>query len=187
MLAAVTQEEHARTFDITSNAVHDTRVAPRTIYALSRVQQQFGASQSTASAFASVVHRDVAPGDPLASLLVRNAFSVAGESNLRFRGGEYELNSYGGATLLQGDAAAVARVQRNNVHYAQRPDRTYAVYDPTRTSLPDTGEHVVCPHGRTPLDLERHDRGPVTGARDERRRATPRGGRDVAQRRRPVP
>jgi hypothetical protein len=136
MLAAVTQDETARSLDLSTSTIRETRVAPRTVYAVSRVQQQFGASQSTASAFASVVHRDIAAGDPLAALLVRNAFSTAAETNLRFRGGEYELTSYGGVTLLQGEAAAVARVQRNSVHYAQRPDRTYARYDPTRTSYP---------------------------------------------------
>ena len=141
MLAAVTQEETARSLDLATTTIRETPVAPRTLYAVSRVQQQFGASQSTASAFASVVHRDLAAGDPLAALLVRNAFSIAGETNLRFRAGEYELTSYGGVTVIQGEAAAVARVQRNNVHYQQRPDRTYALYDPTRTSYPGYWAH----------------------------------------------
>ena len=35
---------------------------------------------------------------------------------------------------MQGDGPAIARVQRNNVHYSQRPDRHYDLYDPTRTS-----------------------------------------------------
>ena len=134
MLAAVTQDETARSFDLSSNAIRETRVAPRTLYAVSRVQQQFGASQSTASAFASVMHRSVSEGEPLAALLSRNAFAVAGETNLRFREGEYELTTFGGLSLVQGDAPAIARLQRNNVHYAQRPDRTYDLYDPTLTS-----------------------------------------------------
>src|SRR6185436_6986759 len=37
--------------------------------------------------------------------------------------------------LMQGDASAIARVQRNSVHYAQRPDRDYDVFDPALTSL----------------------------------------------------
>ena len=134
MLAAVTQDETAHSFDLSSNTIRETRVAPRTLYAVSRVQQQFGASQSTASAFASVMHRDVSAGQPLAALLARNAFTVAGETNLRFREGEYELTTFGGASLVQGDAPAIARLQRNSVHYAQRPDRDYDLYDPTRTS-----------------------------------------------------
>jgi hypothetical protein len=136
LLAAVTQEETARTFDLTSSAIREARIAPRTLYAVSRVQQQFGASQSTTSAFVSLMHRDLASGDPLAALLVRSSLTAAGDAILRFRGGEYELTSLGGLTVMQGDAAAIARVQRNSVHYAQRPDREHARYDPTRTSYP---------------------------------------------------
>ena len=32
--------------------------------------------------------------------------------------------------------SAIARMQRSSAHYFQRPDKDYALYDPTRTSLP---------------------------------------------------
>ena len=147
MLAAVTQEESARTFSLSSNTVRRTRIAPRSFYAVSRVTQQFGAAQSTASAFATVVHRDLPEDDPLSGLLVRDAVSVAGDSTLRFRGGEYELTSFAGLTLMQGEPSAIARVQRNSVHYAQRPDRDYDVYDPTLTSY--GGYYVINTLART--------------------------------------
>ena len=135
LFSAVTDSETARTFNRNSPAVTTLRVAPRTEFALARVQQEFGRNRSTVSGMATFVHRNFTDGDPLAALLVRKAFAVAGDSTLRFKGGQYELTTYGGGTIIQGEAAAVARVQRSNVHYAQRPDRDYARYDPTRTAM----------------------------------------------------
>jgi hypothetical protein len=134
VLGAVTGEGTARTFTAASGAMGETRVAPRTLFAVSRVQQEFGAAQSIASAMTTVVHRDLPEGDPLAALLPRLAVVSAAESILRFRDGEYELTSYGGVSFLRGAADAIARVQRGSTHFAQRPDRDHAPYDPTRTS-----------------------------------------------------
>ncbi len=136
VLGAVTAQEDAHTFNLATASSSSVTVAPRTTYGVARVQQEFGVNKSTVSGMVTLVHRDLASGDPLASLLVRNAFTVAGDSTLRFKGGRYQLTSYGGASLVAGDAAAIARVQRSSAHYAQRPDRTYDPYDPTRTSLP---------------------------------------------------
>ena len=136
MLAAVTQEETARVFDLSSEATTRVRVAPRTTYGLARVQQEFGPNTSTVSGMATVVHRDFEPEDPLAALLARRAFGLAADSVLRFKGGLYELSSYAGMTYLQGEPEAIARVQRSSAHFAQRPDRDYARFDPTLRSLP---------------------------------------------------
>lgn len=135
MLAAVTQEETARVFDRTSEVTTPVRVAPRTTYGLARVQQEFGPDTSTVSGMATVVLRDLEPGDPLAARLARRAFGLAADSVLRFQGGLYELSSYAGMTYLQGEPEAIARVQRSSSHFAQRPDRDYARFDPTRRSL----------------------------------------------------
>ena len=136
MLAAMTNAESASRFNLRAAAVEELRVAPRTTYALARVQQEFGPSASTASVMTTFVHRDFEANDPLANLLARDAATVLGESLLRFKGGEYELSSYGGFTYVAGDAPAMARIQRSAVHYFQRPDRDYSRYDPTRTSMP---------------------------------------------------
>ena len=72
------------------------------------------------------VHRDLRPGDPLAALLTRNAFTINGDTLLRFRGGLYELSGQAGLTHIDGDPAAIARVQRSSAHYLQRPDQTYS-------------------------------------------------------------
>jgi hypothetical protein len=40
-----------------------------------------------------------------------------------------------GGSRVDGDPAAIARLQRSSAHYFQRPDQTHISYDPTRTSL----------------------------------------------------
>ncbi len=85
----------------------------------------------------------MAAGDPLAELLLRNSVMVEGDATLRFKDGHYELVPIASATVVDGEAAAVARLQRSNNHLAQRPDRTHAVYDPTLTSLSGFDNNVT--------------------------------------------
>jgi hypothetical protein len=131
----VTDDEDARVADADTLTIRRVGVAPRAFYTVGRVLQEFGALASTAGVYAGVVHRDLAAGDPLAALLARNAVALAGNTLLRFRGGEYEFRASGGLSHIDGEAPAIERVQRSSAHYAQRPDRTYAVLDPTRTAL----------------------------------------------------
>ena len=133
-LAAVTAAEDAKIFTRSSALTTAAPVAPRTSYGVVRVQQEYGRNKSTFSGMATVLHRDLeAPS--LAGLLPRNALVAAGDSIVRFKEGEYVLTSYAGMSHITGKPAALARVQRASAHYAQRPDRDYAVYDPTRTSM----------------------------------------------------
>ncbi len=134
-LSAVTAEESAEVASATTLERTRIDVAPRAYYALGRVLQEFGTQASTAGLFASVVHRDLGAGDPLAALQPENALALAGNSTLRFRGGQYELRVAGGGSVVSGSAKAIERVQRSSAHFAQRPDRTYSPLDPTRTSL----------------------------------------------------
>jgi hypothetical protein len=135
LLSAVTADESARLADRDDLTIRRVPVAPRAYYTVARVLQEFGANASTAGAFFNFVHRDLAPGDPLANLLTRNALGIAGNTTLRFKRGEYELRAQGGGSFIDGEAAAIERVQRSSAHYAQRPDRDYSVLDPTLTSL----------------------------------------------------
>ena len=134
-LSAVTAEESAEVATALVPGSTSVDVSPRAYYGVGRVLQEFGTLGSTAGVFASVVHRDVEDGTPLANLLPKNAAAFAGNTLLRFRGGEYELRVAGGSSLVSGSTAAIERVQRSSAHYAQRPDRTYSPLDPTLTSL----------------------------------------------------
>jgi hypothetical protein len=140
MLGAITDEEAARTFNAPSEFGR-TRVAPRSMYAVTRLQQQFGSAGSTTALMATAVHRDLAAGDPLASLLTRNAFTLSSDSVFRMRDGDYEVQLNAGVTHVDGDAAAIDRLQRASARYLQRPDADYTSYDPRRTSM--TGMKLI--------------------------------------------
>ena len=134
-LGAITQAEDAKVFTQTTALTTRSPVSPRTTYAVARAQQEFGRNRSTFSGMATMLHRDLETGGALAQMLPRNAFAVAGDSILRFKDGEYVLTSWAGMSHLDGEPEALARVQRASAHYGQRPDRDYAVYDPTRTTM----------------------------------------------------
>jgi len=135
-IAAATAEESAKVADPVLGEQDSVRVAPRAYYTVGRVLQEFGANASTAGLFGSLVHRDFQDQDPLADLYSRSAAAFAGNTLLRFKGGQYEFRGAAGGSVVSGTEAAMERVQRSSAHFAQRPDRDYAVLDPTRTSLP---------------------------------------------------
>jgi len=134
-LGAVTGTEQARTFDLATQTFDEVRVAPRTLYGVARVQQEFGASGSTASIMATGVQRDLAPGEPLAELVRRHALMVGGAVLFRLDGGAYEISIAGGVTRIDGDSEVILRAQRGNERYFQRPDATHVEVDPTRLSM----------------------------------------------------
>ena len=102
------------------------------MYGVARVGQEFGRGSSV-GLMTTVVHRDVAPDDPLAALLARNAVTFSGDAVMRF--GDYELQSYLGVTHVDGEPGALQRLQRSSARYFQRPDVDYVRFDPARTSL----------------------------------------------------
>jgi len=135
ILAAVTGAEHARTFSLSENEFNRVRVAPLTGWGVARVQQDISSSGSTAAAMLTAVRRDLEPGSELAGLLTRNAISANTDALLRLGGGAYEVVASVGGAHVQGDEAAILRVQRASPRYFQRPDVTYVQVDPTRTSM----------------------------------------------------
>ena len=134
-LGAVTDEEFARTADKNVGEIQLTRVSPRSMFAIGRVEQEFGPSVSTASLMVTAVHRDVTKGDSLSELFARDALTANGDALLRFKEGEYELGFQGGMSYLRGEPGAIQRIQESPVRLMHRPDITYTNYDPNRTQL----------------------------------------------------
>jgi hypothetical protein len=133
VLGAATNEEHAETFE--DEVFGRVRVAPRAYWGVGRVQQEFGSEGSTFGVHGTVMHRDLGDGDPLGSRLVRNAVTFAADTDLRFKNRTYEAGASIGMTFVEGDPAAIERVQRSNGHLFHRPDRDDVQLDPTRTML----------------------------------------------------
>ena len=134
-LAAVTARESARTYDTTSAVYGRVPVAPAAGYGVARLQQEFGASRSVVGATFTAVHRDISATDPLAAWYNRDAFAGGADWVLRWDRGAYELRGWLGFSRISGDTAAINRVQQSAVHFFQRPDADYLIYDPKRTSL----------------------------------------------------
>lgn len=134
-LTAVTGREHARTFDTGSGERGSVEVEPVTGYGVGRLQQEFGANASTVGASFTAVHRDMASGTPLASLLPRTAFAGGADISLRTAQNRYDFEAFAGFSHVSGDAAAMDLLQRHPAHFMQRPDATEFTYDPTRTSM----------------------------------------------------
>ncbi|PYP57892.1 MAG: hypothetical protein DMD40_07035 [Gemmatimonadetes bacterium] len=133
VLTAVTGREFARTYDSTTRTFGRTAVAPPAGYGVMRLQQEFGASKSVVGVTFTTVQRDL--DSLLAPNYTRRAYAGGADWVLRWDRGAYELRGYAGFTHLRGDARDINRVQRSPVHYFQRPDARYLIYDSTRTSF----------------------------------------------------
>ena len=135
VLGAVTGDAHARTFELDTDQLGRVRVAPRSAWGVGRVQQEVGSHGSTVSAMVVGVRRDLDADDPLASLLTRNALTVATENLWRIPGNTYQFSLNGALTHVDGEEAAILRVQRASPRFFQRPDLEHITLDPTRRSL----------------------------------------------------
>ena len=132
-LAALTDKELAH---VEKGGVRsDVEVAPRTAWAVGRVIQEFGNEGSTVGAHLTLVHRDLAPTDPLALQQVRNAITTGADTRIRFGRRNYEASGNVGLTFLTGEADAITKVQTSSGHYLQRVDQPTIRLDPTRTNL----------------------------------------------------
>jgi hypothetical protein len=133
-LGAVTAEETVRTLDpdLGTGAVV---VAPVTAYGIVTAQQELGRDRSTIKASFTAVDRDLAPGSGLERLLPRRAVTGLLDGRWRWSGGAYDISAYAVVSRVEGDTAAIARLQRAPGRYFQRPDASHLRFDPSRTVL----------------------------------------------------
>jgi hypothetical protein len=134
-LAAVTPREYAHTFDTTDVLRDKVAVEPPSTYGVLRLQQEFGTRQSNVGASVTHVRRWLDDRGGLQQLLPRDAVAGGVDWRLRYKEGMYEITGWLGGSRVDGDAAAIARLQRGSAHYFQRPDQNHITLDPTRTSM----------------------------------------------------
>ncbi|HET7585532.1 MAG TPA: DUF5916 domain-containing protein [Gemmatimonadaceae bacterium] len=137
-LVAMTGREFARTFDTLAapgDGLGRVEVAPRSLYGVTRVQQELGTPGSTVGAMLAGVYRDMPDGSPLAASYDRAALSGGSDWTLRLGGGDYELSGYAGFSYVRGDTSAMIALQQSSARYFQRPDAAYVRVDSARTSL----------------------------------------------------
>lgn len=138
-LGAVTGEEFAKTALRSSPLLGKTLVTPRASYAAARVQQEFGRERNTAGLLLTTMHRDLEASQPLSARFPRSAFTGVLDSVMRFADRTYQSSVNFGFSHVEGEPAALERIQRGTVHFFQRPDRPGGTrLDPTRRSLSGT-------------------------------------------------
>ena len=140
-LAAATDRESASGYTLADTVAGvpalrgRATVQPRANYGVLRLRQELGKSGSTAGIIVTGVRRALGDGDVLAELMPRDAVAGASDFNLRFRGGEYQIDGSIGASHVAGDSLAIVAMQRSPARYYQRPDVHYVRVDSSRTSL----------------------------------------------------
>ncbi|HUP00450.1 MAG TPA: DUF5916 domain-containing protein [Gemmatimonadota bacterium] len=134
-LAAVTDDEHARAFDLETGASDKVKVEPYTGYGVMRLQQQIGENASILGLTLTGVQRSLESGSALAARLPERAITGGVDWNKRFTDGWYEILGHLGFSHVSGEPAAIEQLQRSSAHFFQRPDADHVELDPDRESL----------------------------------------------------
>ena len=119
-----------------------TAVEPPSEVGVIRLQQEFGNQQSNVGVSLTQLRRSLDDRGGLLQLLSGNAVAGGADWKLRYMEGMYEITGWVGGSRVDGDPAAIARIQRSSAHYFQRPDQNHISYDSTRTSLTGTSASV---------------------------------------------
>lgn len=135
LLTAVTGAQRARYLAPNSTSVEQQPVAPRTAYMVGRVQQEFGDNASTVGLSFTGTGRSFSADDQLRRIYDDNALTGGLDFNYRLDGNAYNVQGFVGGSLVRGDTAAIAMLQRSSARYFQRPDARSYSFDPSRTSL----------------------------------------------------
>ncbi len=112
-----------------------SEVAPSTLFAVGRVQQELGPSGSAIGLMATGVERFLADGGGLQQLIPRRALAGGADFVLRAADGRYEVTGFLGGSRVTGSADAMTRLQLSSTHFFQRPDQDHVRLDSTRTDL----------------------------------------------------
>jgi hypothetical protein len=128
-LNAITTEERAL---VAEGPVRSTSpVEPMTSYSIMRTNREF-ANRSRLGFMLTSTNRKLK--DEL-RFVPETAVTGGIDGDWRIRNGRYSLTGYWAGSTVRGDALAIDRLQRSNVHSFQRPDAGHVTYDPLRTHL----------------------------------------------------
>ena len=103
--------------------------APRTLFAVGRLQQELGSQGSSVGLIGTAVERMHASTSPLADALARRALAGGLDWTARFGQREYEMTGFAGGSYVSGDPESIRRLQLSSAHYHQRPDQDHVSTD----------------------------------------------------------
>jgi hypothetical protein len=129
-LTAATAREDAEIAGVTSIGHRNQTVEPLTGYTVLRARKEFN-NQSSLGFMTTSTNRQL---DSDVSFLADNAY--AGGIDYDWRLSQmYSISGYFAGSQIKGNAAAIQRLQENNVHSFQRADADYIDVDPNATSI----------------------------------------------------
>lgn len=134
-LTALSAQENAQVIDAGQQIPREVEVAPRTLYGVGVVQQEFGKDGSTAYAMFTGVERNLKDGTPAQRALAERAYSGLADTRLRWAGGKYDMSAFVGFSHISGDSLAMLAQQRSSRRFFQRPDAHYVHVDSGLTSM----------------------------------------------------
>jgi hypothetical protein len=112
-------------------------VEPFTNYFLGRVQKDFNEGKTLLGGIFTSTNRNL--DENLSQIMHRDAYSGGLDFTHYFKDKSWMFNINSAFSLVQGTSTAIERTQRSPAHYFQRPDKTYAILDPSKTSLAGSG------------------------------------------------
>jgi hypothetical protein len=115
-----------------------TTLEPATNYGVVRGNQDFHNGDASVGFIVTGVNRSLDGAS--APYLHRSAYAGGVDARWRFRG-RFEVSASMDVSRVAGDAAAIARTQRDPVHLYQRPDGPLT-FDSTRTSLSGINQEI---------------------------------------------
>jgi hypothetical protein len=135
-LEALTGRETAE-YVTAANVRDETVVEPLTNYFAGRVRRDYRSGQTQVGVLVTAVHRDL--DDPtLADRLPSSAYVAGTDLIHEWSNRMFRINASFAASFVQGNEAAIDRLQRSSARYFQRPDAEHLDVDPTATSLAGT-------------------------------------------------
>ncbi len=138
LLQGLTQKEKA---DVTSQAGRrEAVVEPFGSYTVGRLHKDWDKGNTSLGGMLTSSHRWVS--DSSLSFLPTQATTGGIDFTRYFANRAWVLESSGVFSRVSGDAAAISALQRNAVHYYQRPDADHLGVDAARTSLSGHGGSV---------------------------------------------
>ncbi len=140
ILQSTTQRELAQ---LTINGTETSPVAePLTNYLAGRVQKVANKGNTQLGLMLTSVNRQL--NNPHLDVLNRNAFAGGVDFLTYFNNRKYFIDFKGMMSHITGSTDAITLLQKNAVHYFQRPDATgYLGVDTTRTSFTGTGGYLT--------------------------------------------
>lgn len=136
-LGAMTAKESGDAFFIDGDSLSTFTAQPAAAHGVMRLQQDFRGGGSKIGIIGTAISRGL-PDTGAFDFLPGEAFSFGLDFEHQWggdRGRNWRLWGFYAGSFVSGSQTAITRLQRNSLHYFQRPDASYLGVDSTATSL----------------------------------------------------